>query len=80
MEAYGIRERQISGESIVSETITESWMDRLRELCKYYSLKDIWNMGESGFFFKALPTKGLAKNEKKKKNGERLKHACCFFC
>ena len=49
---YGIREKQTSGESCdVSEVTVGSWMERFRELCKGYQLKDIWNMDESGCFF-----------------------------
>ena len=37
-----IHEKQISGESFdVSEVTVGSWMERLRELCKGYQLKDI---------------------------------------
>ena len=40
--SYGIREKQISGESFDgSEVTVGSWMERLRELCKGYQLKDI---------------------------------------
>ena len=43
--SYGIREKQISGESFDgSEVTVGSWIERLRELCKGYQLKDIWNM------------------------------------
>ena len=53
--SYGIRKKQISGQSLdVSELTVDSWTERLRELCKGYHLKDIWNMDESGCFFKAL--------------------------
>ena len=48
--SYGICEKQISGKSLYAfETTVESWMERLRELCKGYELKDIWNMDESGY-------------------------------
>ena len=50
-----------------------SWIERLRELCKGYHLKDIWNMDESGCFFKALPSKGLAHKGKKCKGGKKSK-------
>ena len=56
-----------------SETTVESWTERLRELCKGYDLRGIWNMDESGCFFKALPNKGLAKKGKKSKGGKRSK-------
>ena len=72
--SYGIRERQISGESLdVSEVTVGSWIERLRELCKGYHLKDIWNMDESGCFFKALPSKGLAHKGKKCKGRKKSK-------
>ena len=66
--SYGIREKQISGQFFdVSEVSVGSWMERLRELCKRYQLKDIWNMDESGWFFEALPAKVLAQK------GENIK-------
>ena len=49
----------------VSETTVESWMERIKELCKGYDQRDIWNMDESGCFFKALSAKGLAQKGKK---------------
>ena len=57
----------------VSEVTVGSWMERPRELCKGYQLKDIWNMDESGYFFKALPSKGLAQKGKKFKGGKKSK-------
>lgn len=48
-------------------------MERLKELCKGYELKDIWNMDESGCFFKTLPTEGLALKGKKAKGGKKSK-------
>ena len=40
--SHGIKEKQISGESLdVSQTTVESWMERIRELCKGYDQKDI---------------------------------------
>ena len=72
--SYGIREKQISGESLdVSEVTVGSRIERLRELCKGYHLKDTWNMNESGCFFKALPSKGLAHKGKKCKGGKKSK-------
>ena len=36
-------------------------MERLPEIFQSYFADDIWNMDESGVFFKALPDIGLAK-------------------
>ena len=72
--SHGIREKQISGESLdVPITTIESWMERIKELCSGYDDKDILNMDESGCFFKALPTKGLAQKGKKSKGGKKSK-------
>jgi len=72
--SHGIKEKQISGESLdVSQATVESWMERIRELCKDYDQRDIWNMDESGCFFKALPSKGLARKGKKTKGGKKSK-------
>ena len=72
--SYSIREMQISGESFdVWEVTVGSWMERLRELCKEYQLRDIWNIDESGCFFKALPSKGLAQKGKKCSDGKKLR-------
>ena len=43
-------------------------MEPLRQF-KEYHLQDIWNMDESGCFFKALLSKGLAQKGRKCKGG-----------
>ena len=63
--SFGKRRKQISGESFdVSEVTVSSWMELLRELCKGYQLKDIWNMDESGCFSKRVLPKALRKKGK----------------
>ena len=79
--SYGIRKKQISGKSFdVSEVTVGSWMERLRELCKGYQLKDIWNMDENCSLFKALLSKGLAQKGKKRWKKLKAKNDSCFFC
>ena len=47
--SYAIKEKRIVGEGgDVSEETVSSWIERLQELTKGYSLEDIWNMNESG--------------------------------
>ena len=50
-----------------------SWIERLQELTEGYSSENIWNMDESGFFFKALPDAGLVQKGKKAKGGKKSK-------
>ena len=44
----------------MSGKTVESWKERLHEIVEGYKAEDIWNMDESGCFWKALPEKGLA--------------------
>ena len=71
---YSVKERRIVGEAgdVSTETVT-SWMERINELIEGYSLENIWNMGESGCFFKALPDKGLVEKGKQAKGGKKSK-------
>ena len=48
-----MKEKQIAGESLsVSETTVESWIERIKEFCKGYDQRDIWNMNEVVVFSK----------------------------
>ena len=72
--SHSIEEKHISGESLgVSETTVKSWMERIKEFCKGYYQRDIWNVDENGCFFKAFPAKGLAKKVVKTKGGKKSK-------
>ena len=68
---YFVKGRGIVGEAVdvSTETVT-SWMERINELIERYSLENIWNMDESGCFFKALPDKGLVEKGKQAKGGK----------
>ena len=64
LDKYGVRERKVNGEAgEVAEYMVSAWMERLVELTRGYELADIWNMDETGCFFKALPEKGLAEKK-----------------
>ena len=72
--SYGIREKRVNGEAgeVRGETVN-AWMERLWELTKDYSPADIWNMDETGCFFKALPEKGLAEKKSQARGGKKSK-------
>ena len=45
--SHDIKEKQISCESLgVSETTTEFCIEEIKELCKGYDQRNIWNMDE----------------------------------
>ena len=53
---FGLRQTRIVGEAgHVPITIINASMERLPEIIQGYSADDIWNIDESGLFFKALP-------------------------
>ena len=48
-------------------------MERINELIEGYSLENIWNMVESGCFFKALLDKGLVEKGKQAQGSKKSK-------
>ena len=48
-------------------------MERLVELTGGYKLADIWNMDETGCFFKALPEKDLAEKKSQARGRKKSK-------
>ena len=61
---FGLRQTRIVGKAgDVPITTIKAWMEWLPETIQGYSADDIWNIDESGLFFKALPDTGLAKRK-----------------
>ena len=62
--SHNLKCRTVSGESgEVSVSTTQSWKERLPEIMEGYDEKNIFNMDETGCFWKALPEKGFAEKE-----------------
>ena len=50
----------ISGEAAsVYNTSVAGWLERVKELTREYNKEDVWNVDESGCFFRALPDRTL---------------------
>ena len=72
--SYGVRERKVNSEAgEVAEYQVSGWMEKLVELTRGYELTDIWNMDETGCFFKVLPEKGLAEKKSQARGGKKSK-------
>ena len=72
--SYDVQERRVNGEAgEVAEYTVSAWMERLVELTRSYELADIWNMDETGYFFKVLPEKGLAEKKSQARGGQKSK-------
>ena len=81
-KGYNIKQMKISGESgDVSGPTVESWKERLPELIEGYSSDDIWNIDETGLFWKALPDRGFGSKGKECKRGKKskLRFTVAFF-
>ena len=64
----------ISGESgDVSGATVKSWKERLPEILRGYSKKDVYNLDETGCFWRALPTSGFGEKGKKCAGGKQKK-------
>ncbi|XP_003745214.1 tigger transposable element-derived protein 6-like [Galendromus occidentalis] len=74
--------KSLCGESgDVDQTVVSDWLKRLPDLIKEYEVKDIFNMDETGLFFRSLPNKSLVEKGKQCRGGkmakERLSIALC---
>ena len=71
---YNIRHVKINGESgEVSGLTVDSWKERLPELLHDYTCRDIWNLDETGCYWKILPDHGFARKGSQCKGGEKAK-------
>ena len=71
---HGIVNHLVKGESgEIQEQAIISWMERLREICIGYRLQDIWNMDETGCFFRVLPDKTFSERGTRCKGGKSSK-------
>ena len=71
---YNVRQMKVSGESgDVSGATVDSWKERLPDILHGYSADDIWNLDETGCFWRALPDKGFNQRAKDCKGGKQSK-------
>ena len=71
---HQISEKVISGESSSANTATaEQWKSTLRELMDGYEHKDIFNVDETGYFYRSLPDRTLATKRDECKGGKLAK-------
>ncbi len=51
-----------------------SWKERIPEIVGGYAPSDIWNLDETGCFWRALPEKGFGKKTQQCQGGKKSKH------
>ena len=79
---HSISHAVISGESgSVDEDVVESWKLRLPAITAGYATRDIYNMDESGMFYRALPDKTHKERNTECKGGKKSKERItAMFC
>ena len=61
-KCFNVKELKICSESgDVGGATVESWKEHLPEIVQGYEKDDIWNMDETGLFWRAIPDKGFGK-------------------
>jgi hypothetical protein len=71
---YNISFRVISGESrAVDQGTIDDWKSRLRNIIEDYDPVDIFNMDETGLFYKLMPDKSLTVDKNDCKGGKKSK-------
>ena len=71
---HHIKQMTVSGKSgDVSGATVDSWKERLPHILKGYSAQDIWNLDETGCFWRALPDKSFGQRTKECKGGKKSK-------
>jgi hypothetical protein len=78
-----IRFRQLSGKSAnMSTEAVKNWKELLPSLIKNYALEDVWNLDETGLFWRALPSRSLVEKSDAAKGGKLAKErvTMCLLC
>lgn len=79
---HNIGQMNIAGqEGDVSPETLDSWNERVKELTKGYSPRDIWNEDETGCFWKTMPEKSLSQKGQRCRGGKNAKQrvTAAFF-
>lgn len=71
---YNIKQTTVCGESgDVRLSTVDLWKERLPEIVQGFTKDNIWNMDETGLFWRALPDKGFRERGKACKGGKKSK-------
>ena len=82
-QKYSICNKTVAGEAgDVSKETMESWNERAREITTGWNARDVWNMDETGCFWRGLPEKTLDAKGRRCTGGKKAKQRLtwAFFC
>lgn len=73
-QKYSICNKTVAGEAgDVSKETMESWNERAREIATGWNARDVWNMDETGCFWRGLPVKTLDARGRRCTGGKKAK-------
>ena len=73
-QKYSICNKMVAGEAgDVSKETMESWNERAREITTGWNAHDVWNMDETGCFWRGLPEKTLEAKGRRCTGGKKAK-------
>lgn len=72
LEKWKKRHNIVQEGDVNPETI-DSWNERVKELTKGYSPRDVWNEDEIGCLWKVMPEKSLSQKGKRCRGGKNVK-------
>lgn len=73
-QRYNLQEMATAGEDgDVSMETLESWNERVKEITRGWSPEDVWNMDETGSFWKGLPDTSLNAKGQRCRGGKQAK-------
>ena len=81
-QRYNLKKMANAGEEgDVSEETLESWNERVREITRGWSPENVWNMDETGSFWRGLPDTSLKEKGRQCRGGKQAKqrHTWAFF-
>ena len=81
-QRYNLQKMAIAGEDVdVSKETLESWNERVREITRGWSPENVWNMDETGSFWRGLPDTRLNEKGRRCRGVKQAKqrHTWAFF-
>lgn len=71
---HNISFRILSGESAgIDHQVVQNWKDNINNILEGYQMSDIWNIDETGLFWRGLPNKSLVTKGEEAKGGKLAK-------
>ena len=69
-----------AGSVEIHESSIQEQLRKIRDIIQHYELKDIYNMDETGLFYRSAPKKTISTNSVPGVKVDKARLTVCFFC